>query len=89
MMVALLFVLLIAATAVHQSSGDAFAYLSGPWKLVIINNDDDFAQSTRQRLIDTFFQVYPQIQPRFNSGTRKDIQVTIDPGYNGVAYAGK
>jgi hypothetical protein len=88
-MVSFLFVLFIAATAVHQSSGDAFAYTSGPWKLVIINNDSGFAQSTRQRLIDTFFQVYPQIQPRFNSGTRKDIQVTIDPNYNGVAYAGR
>lgn len=83
------FSLILVVFLAGRCSGDAVAYVSGPWKLTIINNDGGFAQETRQRIIDTFFQNYPQIQPRFNGGARQDVQLTIDPGYNGVAYAGK
>lgn len=81
--------LIFVAGLIVATNGDAVAYVSGPWKLTIINNDNGFAQDTRQRIVDTFFHAYPQIQPRFNAGARKDVQLTIDPGYNGVAYAGK
>lgn len=71
------------------SEADVVAYISGSWKLTIVNNDNGFTQDTRQRIIDTFFHAYPQMQPRFNVAARKEVQLTIDPGYNGVAYAGK
>ena len=40
-------------------------------------------------MVDTNFQVYLPIRSRFNNQTRKDVQLTIDPGYSGVAYACK
>ena len=65
-------------------------YIRGEYKLTIINNGgSDFNEQTRQGIIDTYFQVYPQIRSRFNQRARKDIQITIDPGYNGAAYVCK
>lgn len=79
--------LILLVGLIFPSDADVVAYISGPWKLTIVNNDNGFAQDTRQRVIDTFFHAYPQMQPRFNVGARKEVQLTIDPSYNGVAYA--
>jgi hypothetical protein len=37
----------------------------------------------------SYFQIYPQIQSRFNRDARKDVQIKIDPNYDGIAYACK
>jgi len=63
-------------------------YVRGQYKLPIINDaDNDFNEQMRKRLIDAYFKFYPQIQSHFNHDARKDVQIKIDPNYDGIAYA--
>lgn len=65
-------------------------HVRGQYKLTIINNaGNDFNKQMKQSIIDTYFQIYPQIQSRFNHDARKDVQIKIDPNYDGIAYACK
>ena len=43
----------------------------------------------RRSIIDTYFEVYPQMHSRFNSNAQKHVQIKIDPNYDGIAYACK
>ena len=58
------------------------------YTLVFINRQPDFDTTTRQRMIDAFFTVYPKEANRFNSHTAKKVVFTIDPDYDGVAETG-
>lgn len=56
--------------------------------IVFINMDSSFSAVTKQRMIDTYFTVYPKEARRFNKQTLKKVTFIIDPGYTGVAAAG-
>jgi hypothetical protein len=58
------------------------------YTLVFINRQPDFDTTTRQRMIDAFFTVYPKEANRFNTHTAKKVVFTIDPDYDGVAATG-
>ncbi|CAF3345282.1 unnamed protein product [Rotaria sp. Silwood1] len=56
--------------------------------MTLFNNDPNFHPDTRQKCIDTFFATMPQMCDRFNiNSCTRDVRVTIEPGYDGVAYA--
>jgi hypothetical protein len=55
------------------------------YTLVFYNLHPGFDTSTRRRLIDAFFQVYPLEVRRFNAKAVREVIFTIDPGYDGVA----
>jgi hypothetical protein len=55
------------------------------YTLVFYNLHPGFDTSTRRRLIDAFFQVYPLEVRRFNAKAAREVIFTIDPGYDGVA----
>lgn len=57
----------------------------GPYTLTVINKDPSFDEGERQRLIETFFTVYPQEAKRFNPKTLRKVTFLIDPSYEGVA----
>jgi len=57
------------------------------YTIVFINKDSAFSTVTRQRMIDTYFKVYPKEAKRFNKDTRKMVTFIIDPDYKGVAAA--
>jgi alpha-L-fucosidase len=57
----------------------------GKYTVVFINKDPGFSGVTRQRLIDTYFDVYPKEAARFNARTRQLVNFVIDPSYDGVA----
>ncbi|MBC3540035.1 basic secretory protein-like protein [Rufibacter sediminis] len=62
----------------------------GPYTLVFYNRDQAFAHQGEQiknRMIDTFFKVYPKEAARFNPNTTKKVTFIIDPAYQGVAAA--
>lgn len=61
-------------------------YTSNGYTLTFTNNDATFDQAEYQRLINTFFTVYPQLVNRFYTGARKSVTFVIDPTYTGVAY---
>ena len=58
------------------------------YTLVFDNLQPGFDTSTRRRMIDAFFRVYPMEARRFNRHTARQVVFTIDPGYNGVAETG-
>ncbi|MGI4886549.1 MAG: basic secretory protein-like protein [Janthinobacterium lividum] len=60
----------------------------GGYTLVFISKDSAFSAVTKQRMMDTFFAVYPREARRFNPRTLKKITFVIDPAYDGVAATG-
>ncbi|HEU4554045.1 MAG TPA: basic secretory protein-like protein [Chitinophaga sp.] len=61
-------------------------YTSNGYTLTLTNNDATFDDAERQRLVNTFFTVYPKLLNRFYTGATKKVKFVIDPTYNGVAY---
>lgn len=58
------------------------------YTLIFISKDSAFSALTKQRMISTFFVVYPQEAKRFNAKTLKKITFVVDPSYKGVAATG-
>jgi hypothetical protein len=59
-----------------------------PYTLIFINNDSTFAQTgspVKQRMENTFFEVYPKLAKTYNKKTLKTVTFIIDPNYDGVA----
>ena len=59
---------------------------SNGYSVRFTNNDATFDSAVYQRMINTFFTVYPKLVTRFYTGAAKNVSFTIDPSYNGVAY---
>ncbi|WP_246581401.1 basic secretory family protein [Echinicola shivajiensis] len=59
----------------------------GKFTLTFINQDSDLDEEVKEGLIKTFFKVYPKMVKDFNQEATKEVTVTIDTAYNGVAYA--
>jgi Plant Basic Secretory Protein. len=57
------------------------------YTLIINNLPSGFDTSTLRRLIDVFFEVYPRQVQRFNTQSAREVLLTIDPQYPGVAEA--
>ncbi|WP_198405682.1 basic secretory protein-like protein [Chitinophaga caeni] len=58
------------------------------YTLIFINKDEKFAaegQEVRERMIETFFKVYPKLAKAYNKSTLKKVVFNVDPKYNGVA----
>lgn len=55
--------------------------------IVWINKSDKFDPKTGDRMIETFFKVYPQETKLYNKNTRKLVTFVIEPEYDGVAAA--
>jgi len=55
------------------------------YTLIVSGNDEHFDPSLRQKLINTFFEVYPGIVKEYNKKSLKQVQFFIDTAYDGVA----
>jgi len=58
------------------------------YTLIFINRDSVFAKlgtAVKQRMEDTFFDVYPKEAAYFNNKTLRTVTFIIDPEYDGVA----
>jgi hypothetical protein len=55
------------------------------YTLVFCNRQPDFDTTTRRRMIEAFFTVYPAEARRFNRHTARKVVFLIDPTYDGVA----
>ena len=63
-------------TTVYQEKG---------YKLTFINYDASFDTVEQQRMVKTFFTVYPELAQTYNPKTLKSVTMVIDTAYNGVA----
>ncbi|QHL89266.1 secretory protein [Nibribacter ruber] len=59
----------------------------GKYTLTFINQDPKLDPAIQDKLVNAFFKVYPKEAKRFNKNTVKNVTVTIDTAYTGVAYA--
>lgn len=57
----------------------------GDYTLVFINQSPTFDKQVKERMINTFFTVYPVLANAYNTRTLKKVTFVIDPSYNGVA----
>lgn len=63
------------------------SYSEGAYTLILTNNDGSVNSTIRDKMVKTFFKVYPQLVNRFNPHATNTVFFIIDPTYNGVAYA--
>jgi hypothetical protein len=59
--------------------------VNGRYSLLFTNNDASLDQETRQKMIDAFFTVYPQMVERFNRHSLTKLRFFIDTAYKAVA----
>ncbi|MGK6352166.1 basic secretory protein-like protein [Parapedobacter sp. DT-150] len=57
------------------------------YTLTLVTQDITFDGALQQRLADVFFEVYPKLAKNFNKKAVKEVTITIDTAYDGVAYA--
>jgi hypothetical protein len=68
-----------------KPANDVKTIKKGRYTLVFECKDPSFNQATSQKLIDTYFKVYPKLVKKYNKKVTKSVKFVIDPGYNGVA----
>jgi hypothetical protein len=57
----------------------------GKYTLIFINQDKSFDPALKQRMINTFFTVYPELAKTYNRKTARQVTFVIDTAYQGVA----
>lgn len=60
----------------------------GKFILIFINKDTALNDTVKQRLINTFYSVYPKEAAMYNKNTARKVTFVIDPAYDGVAATG-
>jgi hypothetical protein len=55
------------------------------YTLIVSGNDEHFDEGIKQKLINTFFTVYPKIVNEYNKKSLKTVNFFIDTAYHGVA----
>jgi hypothetical protein len=55
------------------------------YTLIVSGNDEHFDKAITEKLISTFFTVYPKIVKEYNKKSLKTVQFFIDTAYHGVA----
>jgi len=76
----LLFCCFIAAKAEQTN-----VYNQNGYKLIFVNYDATFDPALQQRMVKTFFTVYPELANAYNKKTLKTVTMVIDTSYKGVA----
>lgn len=66
---------------------EIFTRTGSPYSFKLINKSEKFTNTTKTAMVDLFFDVYPMMVAYINPDAQKELLVTIDPAYNGAAYA--
>lgn len=88
-----IFVLLVAVIGLNtaawatknQTSTETRTIKKGKLTLVFTCKSADFSEETNQKLIQTFFKVYPELVKAYNKKSPETVTFIIDPEYDGVA----
>lgn len=80
----------LALTAAFSASAQTISVLKqNGYKLVFFNQDKTLDTALQTRMINTFFKVYPELATEYNPRTLKEVMITIDTAYKGVAETEK
>jgi hypothetical protein len=63
-------------------------YKKKGYTLSYSNNDKTLDSALQQRMIKTFFEVYPKLAKEYNKKTDKTVYMQLDTAYKGVAATG-
>jgi len=83
----ILLLLLVSINAIAHSPAqpDSTVIKQGKYTLTFINHDPTFDPALKQRMITTFFTVYPELAKAYNRKTAREVKMVIDTAYKGVA----
>jgi len=81
----LLAILLSAAFCTPGFSPGIDTLKKNGYTLIVSGNDPNFDNAITQKLISTFFDVYPKIVKEYNKKSLKQVVFFIDTAYDGVA----
>ena len=74
-----------SSKANEKNITDKTVYVKKGYSLTFINKSGDFDTDVRDRLVRTFFRVYPREAHAFNRRSARKVTFIIDPDYKGVA----
>ncbi len=77
--------IILLAIAGQSIAQKTTVYNKKGYKLTFINYDATFDTLEQQRLVNTFFTVYPELAKAYNPKTLKAVTMVIDTAYDGVA----
>jgi hypothetical protein len=77
--------LLLLSAVITASAQQTAVYNKKGYKLTFINYDAKFDAAEQQRLVNTFYTVYPELAKTYNKKTAKQVTFVIDTAYKGVA----
>src|SRR6201996_335118 len=81
----LFFMLLIGFITYSANAQQTRVYTKKGYKLTFTNYDATLDTAEQQRLVNTFFIVYPELAKTYNKKTLKAVTMVIDTAYKGVA----
>lgn len=80
--------LAVVLTAIGVQAQNPETITRKGYTLTFLNNSASFDPALKQRMIETFFKVYPILAKDFNKNTDKAVTFSIDTAYKGVAATG-
>jgi hypothetical protein len=80
--------LLLSSLFVLGAHAQSKTYKREGYTLTFANNDATLPAAEQERVINTFFEVYPKLAKEYNKHTAKEVSILIDTAYKGVAETG-
>jgi hypothetical protein len=77
--------LMLIAVSTTVFAQKTTVYNQKGYKLTFINYDATFGATEQDRLVKTFYTVYPELAKAYNKNTLKEVTMVIDTTYDGVA----
>jgi hypothetical protein len=81
-------ILLVVAFALNASTQLVTTYKKNGYTLNFTNTDATLDSALQQRMIKTFFEVYPKLEKEYNKKADKTVYMILDTTYKGVAATG-
>ena len=79
------FLLIICGITLSANAQQTRVYNKKGYQLTFTNYDTTLDTTQQQRLVNTFFMVYPELAKTYNKKTLKEVKMVIDTTYKGVA----
>lgn len=73
------------ADAQQTKLPDSTVSRQAKYSLTFVNQDASFDPALKERMIKTFFTVYPELAKAYNRQTDRAVKIVIDTAYKGVA----
>jgi hypothetical protein len=78
-------VILFGVAVMKAEAQTTTVYHKKEYKLTFINYDATLDTAEQQRMVKTFYTVYPELAKAYNKKTARDVTFVIDTAYKGVA----